>query len=267
MSVGTVRIYDLARDLKQDTKRVIEDLRREGADVSVPSNSVSKELADKVRSKYFPKVDTAPKRTIKIIKKKTIDESSEFADDGLPEINSSDVSPELEDESQTLPPQHVSPPIVEEQETSVKKVRKLQKKVEEVIPDEIIQEKVEVQPKVETESPSQEQAKVETIEEKAVEPVVIAEPLKVETPPVRGTVLKELRLKEVEPEKTKEVLTSPKIFRPTGTQVKQLTLTKEAREAGIKPGEKVISEAPTKTGKLQTDKKEKPKRESRRERT
>ena len=41
-----VRIYDLARELKQDTKRVMEELRREGADVSVPSNSVSKELAD-----------------------------------------------------------------------------------------------------------------------------------------------------------------------------------------------------------------------------
>ncbi len=69
MSVGTsVRIYDLAKDLKQDTKRVIEELRREGADVSVPSNSVSKELAEKVRNKYVPKAETAPKRAIKVIK-------------------------------------------------------------------------------------------------------------------------------------------------------------------------------------------------------
>ena len=29
-----VRIYDLAKELKQDTKRIIEELRREGADVS-----------------------------------------------------------------------------------------------------------------------------------------------------------------------------------------------------------------------------------------
>ena len=70
MSAATVRIYDLARDLKQDTKRVIEELRREGADVSVPSNSVSKELAEKIRNKYFPKVEAAPKRFIKVIKKK-----------------------------------------------------------------------------------------------------------------------------------------------------------------------------------------------------
>ena len=46
----------------------MEDLRREGADVSVPSNSVSLELAEKVRLKYFPKTEVAPKRGIKIIK-------------------------------------------------------------------------------------------------------------------------------------------------------------------------------------------------------
>src|SRR6478752_1778213 len=69
MPIGKkIRIYDLARDLKQDTKRVMEDLRREGADISVPSNSVSLELADKVRNKYFPKAEVAPKRGIKIIK-------------------------------------------------------------------------------------------------------------------------------------------------------------------------------------------------------
>ena len=56
------RIYDLARELKQDAKRVMEDLRREGADVSVPSNSVSVEIAEKVRLRYFPKAEVAPKR-------------------------------------------------------------------------------------------------------------------------------------------------------------------------------------------------------------
>ncbi|MCY7375009.1 MAG: translation initiation factor IF-2 N-terminal domain-containing protein [Pyrinomonadaceae bacterium] len=70
MAVGTsVRIYDLARELKQDTKRVIEELRREGADVSVPSNSVSREIAEKVRNRYFPKSETSPRRVVKVIKK------------------------------------------------------------------------------------------------------------------------------------------------------------------------------------------------------
>ena len=64
-----VRLYDLAKELKIDTKRLIEEVRREGVDVSVPSNSVSKELANKIRDKYFPKKDIAVKRAIKVVKK------------------------------------------------------------------------------------------------------------------------------------------------------------------------------------------------------
>ncbi|MCV4784745.1 translation initiation factor IF-2 N-terminal domain-containing protein, partial [Escherichia coli] len=67
-AVKKVRVYELARELKQDAKKIIEDLRREGADVSVPSNSVTAELADKVRAKYIPKAEVAPKRSVKVIK-------------------------------------------------------------------------------------------------------------------------------------------------------------------------------------------------------
>ncbi len=68
-ALNKVRLYDLAKDLKIDTKRLIEEVRREGVDVSVPSNSVSKELAEKIRDKYFPKKDTAVKRGIRVVKK------------------------------------------------------------------------------------------------------------------------------------------------------------------------------------------------------
>src|SRR6266540_1192301 len=64
-----IRIYDLAKELKLDTKRLIEEVRREGVDVSVPSNSVSKELAEKIRNKYFPKKETAVKRGVKVVKR------------------------------------------------------------------------------------------------------------------------------------------------------------------------------------------------------
>ena len=64
-----VRLYDLAKDLKIDTKRLIEEVRREGVDVSVPSNSISKELAEKIRDKYFPKKEAAVKRAVRIVKK------------------------------------------------------------------------------------------------------------------------------------------------------------------------------------------------------
>jgi hypothetical protein len=69
MAIGKkIRVYDLAKEVKQDTKRIMEDLRREGADISVPSNSVSAELAEKIRLRYVPKAEVAPKRTIKVIK-------------------------------------------------------------------------------------------------------------------------------------------------------------------------------------------------------
>jgi translation initiation factor IF-2 len=64
-----IRLYDLAKELKLDTKRLIEEVRREGVDVSVPSNSVSKELAEKIRNKYFPKKETAVKRGVRVVKR------------------------------------------------------------------------------------------------------------------------------------------------------------------------------------------------------
>lgn len=69
-----IRIYDLAKDLwdagvKIDTKRLIEEVRREGVDVSVPSNSISKDLAGRIREKYFPKKKAVAKRAIKAEKK------------------------------------------------------------------------------------------------------------------------------------------------------------------------------------------------------
>ncbi|MDQ2936314.1 MAG: translation initiation factor IF-2 [Acidobacteriota bacterium] len=64
-----IRIYDLAKELKLDTKRLIEEVRREGVDVSVPSNSVSKELAEKIRNKYFPKKETTAKRGVRVVKR------------------------------------------------------------------------------------------------------------------------------------------------------------------------------------------------------
>src|SRR5437899_4644873 len=68
-TANKVRLYDLAKELKLDTKGLIDEVRREGVDVSVPSNSISKELAEKIRTKYFPKKETAVKRTIKVVKR------------------------------------------------------------------------------------------------------------------------------------------------------------------------------------------------------
>src|SRR5262245_35508270 len=67
-----VRIYDLAKELKMESKKVLADAQREGADVSVPSNSISWDIAERIRNKYMPpKKPTAPTapRLIKVIKK------------------------------------------------------------------------------------------------------------------------------------------------------------------------------------------------------
>jgi Translation initiation factor IF-2, N-terminal region len=90
MATGSkVRVYEVAKELKLDTKFIIEQLRREGADVEVPSNSVSKEIADKIRNKYFPKPDVAPKRKIRHIK------SSEISDINKHQKQSSNTAKKL----------------------------------------------------------------------------------------------------------------------------------------------------------------------------
>jgi len=107
MAIGKkIRIYDLARELKQDAKRVLEDLRREGADVSVPSNSVSVELAEKVRQRYFPKIEVAPKRGIKVIKATRKDETEAPAEAEIP----TEPSPDPIEVPQVAAPVETPPP-------------------------------------------------------------------------------------------------------------------------------------------------------------
>ncbi|MCC7307240.1 MAG: translation initiation factor IF-2 [Acidobacteria bacterium] len=217
MAIGKkIRIYDLAKELKQDAKRVMEDLRREGADVSVPSNTVSAELADKIRLKYFPKTEVTPKRAIKVIKATKKQESepteevveSALADEvAVSEPAEVEAAPEVEDD--------------EPQASPTVKTRRLQKKPVKPV------ETAESEPDVDESTPAPEEAEteIETMPE-----VLPAEPAQSAT----GT--------------------TTRVLRPTGTQIKQLTLTRDALKQGVKPGERVVAEAPTRTGKLLNDK-------------
>src|ERR1051325_2938033 len=104
MTVGNkVRIYDLAKKLKLESKRLIEEVRREGYDVSVPSNTVPKELADKIRNRYFPKKETKRAPQIRVVKKQRTEEGGEDihvsvapedADDGATAPAVTEVAPE-----------------------------------------------------------------------------------------------------------------------------------------------------------------------------
>lgn len=221
-----VRIYDLAKELKQDTKRVMEELRREGADVSVPSNSVPKEIADKIRNKYFPKKETAPARAIKVIKKApTAAEQTEHIVE-TPFVE--EIPKVVEKKEETV----ITAPVLEkvaEQPKTINKPLRLKKPI--VVEPEEIEEPVEAiePPIVEEIEPVIEEVPVveevsEVVEETPVAPVEVIEPPVIEEPKVEETKVK--------------------VFRPTGTQVKQLRLTKEALESGLKQGERIVTEKP-----------------------
>jgi translation initiation factor IF-2 len=64
-----IRLYELAKQLKLEPKRVIDDARLLGIDVRVPSNTVTDEEAERIRSKYFAKKEE-PQRPKVILKKK-----------------------------------------------------------------------------------------------------------------------------------------------------------------------------------------------------
>lgn len=100
-----VRLYDLAKELKLDTKRLIEEVRREGVDVSVPSNSVSKELADKIRNKYFPKKAVTAPRKVRVVKRAVVAAPT-------PEAEPEEAA-EPEESPATIPEEAPAAPVIE----------------------------------------------------------------------------------------------------------------------------------------------------------
>jgi len=245
-----VRIYDLARELKQDTKRVMEDLRRVGADVSVASNSVSAEFAEKVRLKYFPKTEIAPKRAIKIIKAHKKEDDA-HTDEAIHES----VAPSDESTVETPVIEAAEPVAVEPAEapdetpatSTVKKLvaTKVVPPVEKVEPVEVVETAVRAE-----ETPAIGNRTLNKTLKKKV--VVEAADEAVETPA-------ETETSETAPAaETPAVAGTPTVAEPivgkSGVVRKTLTLTKEALEKGIKAGDKLVSDAPTKTGRLLGDK-------------
>ena len=93
-----IRIYDLAKELKLDNKKVMEDARREGIDVSVPSNTVPHEVAERIRLKYFPK-KVAPQVGPRLVKHVKLVEPVEAP----PEAAGPEIAPELEVEAERRP--------------------------------------------------------------------------------------------------------------------------------------------------------------------
>ena len=217
-----IRVYDLARELKQDTKRILEDLRREGADVSVPSNSVPKEIADKVRAKYFPKVDQAPKRAIKVIKRKKVAKAE-------PAEETAEVEEAAEAEGEA--PAETAPGDAEKESPKSKVVKLKKAAVKEKAP-------------AEEASPEEEpvKKKVLKVSRKAVlekEAEAAAPAAAEEEPDEPAEAVEE---KAVESDKEDR----------SGRQVTRLKLTKKALEAGVRPGERIVTPKPS-AEELQTE--------------
>ena len=236
MAIGkSIRIYDLARELKQDTKRVMEDLRREGADVSVASNSVSHELAEKVRNKYFPKAEVAPKRGIKVIKAAKVQkEETHEVETEVPVV---EAEPAKIVPVETKAPVEI--PAVKEEAVPTPHVKKLAKKTV---------AEAEAEPAAEPASTPTPAPRV--VKAKPVEPEIVAE---VEQPVAEEEVPIEVPPPAAADNNGAVEAVVPKPVSPTGSTVKRLTLTRDAIEKGIKVGDRLVSEAPTRTGRMLTE--------------
>jgi translation initiation factor IF-2 len=217
-----VRIYDLAKELKLDTKRLIEEVRREGVDVSVPSNSVSKELAEKIRNKYFPKKETTVKRAVKVVKRAALPTPEapviEAAEPEVHEPEPVQTPPAPAPvETPTPTPQPVKPPITR----LVKKLSPPPARAEAPVVEEIVAAPPVVEAEPEPELP--------VIEEPVKAPEVVV--------PTNGA--------------EQRTVVAP----PPSRQVRVLRPTAAALNAGIRPGERapVPTPPPTITPKERVD--------------
>jgi translation initiation factor IF-2 len=213
MTASKVRIYDLAKELKLDTKRLIEEIRREGVDVSVPSNSVSKELAEKIRLKYFPKKEAVVKRTVKVVKR---------------------AARPVEEEA--APPAEVEPPPVEE---------------EEHVPAAVAAEVAEVEPEAPTPATAKPSITARLV--KKLTPAIRAEqPAPPEEPAPEEPPQPEIIASSPEPVHTAETngtaaARQAEVMAPAAVpsrQIRVLRPTAAALDAGIRPGERAPAPTP-----------------------
>jgi translation initiation factor IF-2 len=218
-----VRIYDLAKELKLDTKRLIEEVRREGVDVSVPSNSVSKELAEKIRNKYFPKKETTVKRAVKVVKRAVLPTPEAPPVEAEAEIHESEPPPAppvpLAAEPVEAPATSPAPQVVKQPITSTRLVKKLAPAARAEAP--VIEEPPPAPP-VEV-APA---AEAPVVEEPMIAPEVVA--------PTNGA---EVRVTTPPPP-------APAPLPPPSRQVRVLRPTAAALNAGIRPGERAPAPPP-----------------------
>jgi translation initiation factor IF-2 len=208
-----VRIYDLAKELKMESKRILEEVRREGVDVSVPSNTISKELAEKIRNKYFPKKEPTVQRHIRVVKKAKPSEAE--AEAPVPEVY---AEPEVET---------AAPAPAAEQPSGGAATRPLAPRVKKLAPAARAEHPAATQPQQAAEptpAPS----------EGAAEARAPEAPAPAEAPPAA----EEFQAPAAEQMAAPAEAPAPGSAAP-GRQVRTLRLTDAARAEGIQPGQRV----------------------------
>jgi translation initiation factor IF-2 len=234
-----VRIYDLAKELKLDTKRLIEEVRREGVDVSVPSNSVSKELAEKIRNKYFPKKETAVKRTVKVVKRAV-----------TPAAETHGAEAELEVHDEPDPVIEVATPEAEPGETVPAAAPAAPSVASPVIPPAAKQPiparlVKKLTPAARAEAPTPEVIETPIVEPQPApaEPPVVQEPPTIA--PIEATTAAPSNGVEVKaPAPVATPAPTPPPPPPPSRQVRVLRPTAAALNAGIRPGERAPAPPP-----------------------
>jgi translation initiation factor IF-2 len=201
-----VRIYDLAKELKLDTKRLIEEVRREGVDVSVPSNSVSKELAEKIRNKYFPKKEAAVKRVVKVVKRASMPQvEASTAAELEPPVDEPELIPAAPEPTIEAPA--VAEPTIAKQPTTARLVKKLTPAARAEKPVEVAIETAPVEQEME--------ADIADVSEVVVEAPLAADAAEMRSMPIAPS-----------------------------RQVRVLRPTAAALNAGIRPGERAPAPTP-----------------------
>jgi translation initiation factor IF-2 len=251
-----VRIYDLAKELKLESKRLIEEVRREGVDVSVPSNTVSKELAEKIRNKYFPKKETVAPRAIRVVKRAPAAAVEAVAGEDE-DIHASVAPPAATagetaaapppqslgqngaDASATAPDQGAAKPAIAR---LVKKPLPPAARVEQPAPQQQSAPPTATQPETPATEVSITGAPVVEPAADVPGPVQLASNEAQAVAPVVEQI-GEAPLSPVSPGAS-TLVTPPPAAAPPSKQIKVLRLSAEALNQGVKPGERVNAPAP-----------------------
>jgi len=254
-----VRIYDLAKELKLESKRLIEEVRREGVDVSVPSNTVSKELAEKIRNKYFPKKETVAPRAIRVVKK--AQPTAETASGEAEDIHTS-VAPTAAAEQTAPPPQSLgqngadaSTATLDQGAAAKPAIARLVKKP--LAPAARVEQPAYTQTPPPSSSATTQPETPAT--EQSITGAPVAEPAVEDAPGPSHFVSNEAQATAPVVEQTGEAPLTPVppgasavvmpppvavVAPPPSKQIKVLRLSAEALNQGVKPGERVNAPAP-----------------------